>query len=194
MASSRATKDITGHLYTNRSPSLWGISKVNVLHSCRSSDSKHLIIPPNLQLCRSRSVMAAPKSTRGHQARPKKIIVCSDGTWENSLAGDGTPLTNVTRISRALKRTCEDGTSQVIYYHPGVGTGGLWVNSITGGVFGMGLAEVCVWKTLCIYFDTLEYRSKCLDLNTNSNLYNPRIYERPTTSFAKITWTETTSF
>lgn len=88
--------------------------------------------------------MAAPKLSCAHQARPKKIIVCCDGTWDNSLDGDGTPVTNVTRISRVLGRECEDGTKQEIFYHTGVGTGGTWFNSITGGAFGMGLAEVCI--------------------------------------------------
>lgn len=79
-----------------------------------------------------------------HQARrPKRLVVCCDGTWENALDDDGgVPPSNVTRLSRALRRTCGDGTPQVIYYHPGVGTGGLWLNSITGGAFGMGLSEV----------------------------------------------------
>lgn len=86
--------------------------------------------------------MAFPKTSHGRQERPKKLIICCDGTWENSLDDNGTPLSNVTRISRSLRRTCEDGTSQIIYYHPGVGTGGLWLNSITGGAFGMGLTEV----------------------------------------------------
>lgn len=87
--------------------------------------------------------MIGPTPSCGHQARPKKIIVCCDGTWENSLDTDSTPLSNVTKISRSLRRTCEDGTSQVVYYHPGVGTGGLLLNTITGGAFGVGLAEVC---------------------------------------------------
>lgn len=86
--------------------------------------------------------MTNSQASHGHHAKHKKIIICCDGTWENSLDGDDKPLSNVTRISRALRRTCEDGTSQVVYYHPGVGTGGLWLNSITGGAFGMGLAEV----------------------------------------------------
>lgn len=88
--------------------------------------------------------MANSKSSHGHNPPPKKrIVVCCDGTWENSLSGDDTPLTNVTLISRSLKIACSDAnqTAQVVYYHPGVGTGGLWLNSITGGAFGMGLAE-----------------------------------------------------
>lgn len=59
----------------------------------------------------------------------------------NSLGdGDG-PLSNVTRFSRSLKRVCSDGTSQIAYYHPGVGTGGL-LDKVLGGVFGTGLDAV----------------------------------------------------
>lgn len=72
----------------------------------------------------------------------KRIIVCCDGTWENALGEDsGKPQTNVTRISRAIKQVSSDGTSQIVYYHPGLGTGGK-LDSILGGVFGMGLGAV----------------------------------------------------
>lgn len=73
---------------------------------------------------------------------PKRLIVCCDGTWENALGADSQkPQTNVTRISRSLVSLCTDGTSQIIYYHPGVGTGGS-LDAILGGVFGMGLGAV----------------------------------------------------
>lgn len=51
---------------------------------------------------------------------------------------------NVTRISRALRRHGLDGTPQIIYYHSGVGTGSSLVDTITGGLLGTGISEVTV--------------------------------------------------
>lgn len=49
---------------------------------------------------------------------------------------------NVTRISRALKRIGLDGCPQIIYYHSGVGTGSTVIDTITGGLLGTGISEV----------------------------------------------------
>jgi len=51
------------------------------------------------------------------------------------------PASNVTRISRVLRRTCSDGTPQIISYFPGVGTANA-LDKFTGGAFGMGLDRV----------------------------------------------------
>lgn len=48
---------------------------------------------------------------------------------------------NVTRISRALKRVGLDGKAQIIYYHSGVGTGSSMVDTLTGGFLGTGISE-----------------------------------------------------
>jgi hypothetical protein len=48
---------------------------------------------------------------------------------------------NVTRISRAFRKTAPDGKPQIIYYHCGVGAGSDTVNAIAGGVFGIGICE-----------------------------------------------------
>lgn len=83
----------------------------------------------------------------------KRLIVCCDGTWMNSdygfvksgPFGDKGTLqvpSNVTRISRCFKRRCADGTLQIISYQSGVGTGSNLLDNITGGAFGIGLAEV----------------------------------------------------
>ncbi|KAK3374642.1 hypothetical protein B0H63DRAFT_437430 [Podospora didyma] len=73
---------------------------------------------------------------------PKRLIVCCDGTWMDSLGKKGyvgqEPPSNVTRISRVLCRTCADGTHQIINYFPGVGTANA-LDQFTGGAFGMGL-------------------------------------------------------
>ncbi|KAI9783689.1 MAG: hypothetical protein M1839_003537 [Geoglossum umbratile] len=90
------------------------------------------------------------------KVRPgKKLIICCDGTWQNSDNGfekDGifstgklqTP-SNVTRIARAIKPYHDDpGTgiskNQVVYYQAGVGTSGVW-DKLVGGATGEGLSE-----------------------------------------------------
>lgn len=82
----------------------------------------------------------------------KRIVVCCDGTWQNSDNGYIKPTSsnpipalqipsNVTRISRAFKRNCSDGTFQIIYYQSGVGSKSGVINRILGGAFGIGIAE-----------------------------------------------------
>ena len=73
---------------------------------------------------------------------PKRLIVCSDGTWgtpEGAVGGLFTP-TNVVKIERAILASDPDGTPQVAFYDPGVGTGNL-LDKVTGGIFGVGLSE-----------------------------------------------------
>ena len=83
----------------------------------------------------------------------KRLIVLCDGTWMNSDYGYVKPglfngkgglqvPSNVTRISRCFKRRCGDGTLQIINYESGVGSGSNMLDSVTGGAFGVGLAEV----------------------------------------------------
>ncbi|KAJ6263708.1 hypothetical protein Dda_2277 [Drechslerella dactyloides] len=56
----------------------------------------------------------------GH--RGKRIIICCDGTWQDSDSGDGCP-SNVTRFARSLKSVSDEGVTQIIYYQSGVGSG-----------------------------------------------------------------------
>lgn len=80
-------------------------------------------------------------------AGKKRLVVCCDGTWMNSDTGyDKTSRSlqtpsNVTRLSRALKRQCKDGRVQIIEYQNGVGTGSTVADAITGGAFGKGIAD-----------------------------------------------------
>src|SRR5699024_1588597 len=55
----------------------------------------------------------------------RRLIVCADGTWNKPDEDDhGTPSpTNVVKIQRAIKAIADDGTSQITFYHSGVGTG-----------------------------------------------------------------------
>ena len=76
-----------------------------------------------------------------------------DGTWTNSDNGYTRPTvdernatiqvpTNVTRLYRALRKRGLDDTTQILYYHPGVGSSGELVDTLAGGVFGAGVSEV----------------------------------------------------
>ncbi|KAJ5389922.1 uncharacterized protein N7496_000990 [Penicillium cataractarum] len=82
----------------------------------------------------------------------KRLVVCLDGTWVNSDQGYNRPTvhdpnytlqvpSNVTRLYRALRKKGLDGMSQVVYYHPGVGSSGSLSDEIAGGVFGAGVGE-----------------------------------------------------
>ena len=71
----------------------------------------------------------------------KRIIVCCDGTWNDEESGG--EVTNVVRMSRAVLPLDERGTQpihQVVYYHPGVGTGNR-VDKLLGGGIGAGLSH-----------------------------------------------------
>ena len=74
----------------------------------------------------------------------KRLIICADGTWNirdqvDKDTGKRRP-TNVTKIARAVRPRAGDSTDQIVYYHDGVGTGGL-TDRITGGAFGEGMEE-----------------------------------------------------
>ncbi len=69
----------------------------------------------------------------------RRLIVCADGTWNSNDEQKGHP-TNVVKMARAILPVAPDGTSQIVYYHQGVGTGGWW-NRMLGGAFGQGLSE-----------------------------------------------------
>jgi uncharacterized protein (DUF2235 family) len=62
----------------------------------------------------------------------KRIIFCSDGTWDSS--GNNT---NVYKIFKALPTTAE----QVPYYDDGVGANQLPIEKLVGGAFGAGLFQ-----------------------------------------------------
>ncbi|TVY85539.1 Uncharacterized protein LSUE1_G000058 [Lachnellula suecica] len=84
----------------------------------------------------------------------KRLILCCDGTWMDSDDGFNKPTlipyrptgtlqvpSNVTRISRALRRTGLDCIPQVIFYHSGVGTSSSFIDTVTGGFLGTGISE-----------------------------------------------------
>jgi uncharacterized protein (DUF2235 family) len=69
--------------------------------------------------------------------QPRKLIVCCDGTWNRRDAGGA--VTNVAKMARALRPFDDSGNSQLVYYHPGVGTGNR-IDHFLGGAFGVGLS------------------------------------------------------
>lgn len=60
---------------------------------------------------------------------PKRLIVCSDGTWQSSVSGLANIPSNVTRLARSIARSGKDKDGkvwqQVVHYDAGIGTGDL---------------------------------------------------------------------
>ncbi|PPQ31825.1 hypothetical protein CCS01_16540 [Rhodopila globiformis] len=67
----------------------------------------------------------------------RRLVVCCDGTWNADDAGPS--ATNVVRMLRCIAPQAEDGTPQIVHYHPGVGTGDP-LDHMLGGALGIGLA------------------------------------------------------
>ena len=65
----------------------------------------------------------------------KRIVVCSDGTWNDPE--DEIP-TNVLRIARAIKPEDANGIQQVVFYDWGVGS---YYAQARGGVSGLGMMK-----------------------------------------------------
>lgn len=80
----------------------------------------------------------APLPTNGRAWVPRKLIVCCDGTW-NEPYQIGNP-TNIVKMVRALRPKDAESMVQMVYYHPGVGTGNT-VDRFMGGTVGVGLSN-----------------------------------------------------
>lgn len=80
----------------------------------------------------------------------KRLIICCDGTWNDSNSGDG-PESNVSRISGAIAHKCCSGMPQIVYYRTGAGTEASWVARQLGGIFGQGVAQDIVecYRFIC---------------------------------------------
>jgi uncharacterized protein (DUF2235 family) len=68
----------------------------------------------------------------------RKLIVCCDGTW-NEPYQCGAP-TNVVKMARAIRPVDDNSNSQIVWYHPGVGTGNAF-DRFLGGTLGVGLSR-----------------------------------------------------
>ncbi|KAI9698592.1 MAG: hypothetical protein M1820_007391 [Bogoriella megaspora] len=101
---------------------------------------------------RSRNPTGAATTSSQLSIRPKtpsrpskRLIVAADGTWLDSdsghLQGSLKIPSNITRLTRALKVTSDEGIPQVIKYHYGVGSQGGVVDKVVGGATGSGLSE-----------------------------------------------------
>ena len=69
----------------------------------------------------------------------KRIITCSDGTWDNPNHKDKGIVSpsNVWKLKALIAPNDHNGTEQVSMYEEGVGTD--WNDKISGGLFGMGI-------------------------------------------------------
>ncbi|MBK1718432.1 DUF2235 domain-containing protein [Thiocystis violacea] len=73
----------------------------------------------------------------------RHLVVCADGTWntpEQETEGVPTP-TNVVRLFNALASQSVDGSAQLGYYHPGIGSDGSRLGRFLGGTLGVGLGK-----------------------------------------------------
>ncbi|KAK3363155.1 hypothetical protein B0T25DRAFT_596166 [Lasiosphaeria hispida] len=57
-----------------------------------------------------------------HFLNSKRLVICCDGTWNNTNDLGFGPATNVSRLSGAVAHKCCSGMPQLVYYHPGAGT------------------------------------------------------------------------
>ncbi|GAB5426649.1 MAG: DUF2235 domain-containing protein [Devosia indica] len=74
----------------------------------------------------------------------RRLIFCCDGTWNHV---ESEYPTNVQKLARAIPGVADDGTSQVVFYLQGVGTGrgtgklAQKIDRLGGGMFGWGLLQ-----------------------------------------------------
>ena len=84
----------------------------------------------------------------------KRLIICADGTWNSPDRRDREKPrkhrsccewirkpSNVVKMARAILPKASDGTFQVVFYDPGVGTGWGIVDPVMGGAVGQGLSK-----------------------------------------------------
>ena len=72
----------------------------------------------------------------------KRIVVCCDGTWNDS--DEGTGYTNVSRLAWAVQSTDTRGgkdIAQILFYQSGVGTEGDLASKVGGAALGLGLSH-----------------------------------------------------
>ena len=68
-------------------------------------------------------------------ATKRRIIICSDGTWNNPEQNNAT---NVVRTARAILPVDQRGMPQLVFYDWGVGSEGVG-HKVAGGVLGRGI-------------------------------------------------------
>lgn len=74
---------------------------------------------------------------------PKRIVICSDGTWNkpSQKAGGKFCPTNVFKMKQAVAPVGKDGVHQIVFYDEGIGARGLMVSRVVRGATGLGLKK-----------------------------------------------------
>jgi uncharacterized protein (DUF2235 family) len=87
----------------------------------------------------------------------KRIALFCDGTWNTpDEMENGRPCqTNVVKMANAMSRISDDGTTQVLYYHPGVGTEGSMMDRVFDGATGTGISAN-ILNAYCYLINTYE--------------------------------------
>ncbi len=68
----------------------------------------------------------------------KRIVICSDGTWNVPDPTNGSKPTNVAKIYRAILPVAADGVQQLVFYDEGIGSKG-FLDWLVPGHTGIGL-------------------------------------------------------
>jgi len=68
----------------------------------------------------------------------KRIVICSDGTWQRA---DQPNPTNVSKMTEIIAGIDSNGRQQTVFYDAGVGTGEGLLNRLLGGFSGNGLEQ-----------------------------------------------------
>jgi len=113
-----------------------GLSALSASHTVVGHDYDHAAISHTTSPAHS----SAMPSQRPSPPRPKKrIVVCCDGTWNDSISTDN-PMTNVAKISRCIKSVADDDCVQIVYYASGIGTRTRGIDSVRDGATGRGIS------------------------------------------------------
>lgn len=87
--------------------------------------------------------MTLQSNPSGNSHRKKRWIVCADGTWnqpEQTDQGTASP-TNVAKLAGAVLPYDQNGVSQTVFYHVGVGERAGKLDHFFGGLLGAGLSK-----------------------------------------------------
>ncbi|OLN85190.1 hypothetical protein CCHL11_04367 [Colletotrichum chlorophyti] len=107
-------------------------------------------VPIQLDLPQDDRELAPCAHRTDKEANRKRLVVCCDGTWNNSNK-KGNIATNVARLSSAVAHKCCTGMPQIVYYHRGAGTEESKTAQYLGGVLGKGIIQdiADVYRFVC---------------------------------------------
>jgi uncharacterized protein (DUF2235 family) len=106
----------------------------------KASDRVLALRPPKPGGWRRPAETATNQRPEAVAAGRKRLVICADGTWNTPTAvSESQPApTNVWLLYNLVPGQAADGTPQLAFYHPGVGTGGP-VDRLLGGLCGVGI-------------------------------------------------------